>query len=535
MKLRQYQSDEKRGIYAAYANGAKTALLVSPTGSGKTVLIGSILREYAGSVRVIAHRQELVAQMSHTLARYGITHNIIAPDAVRNHCSLEYYDPWSRVEVAGVDTVIRRDLPPVDLWVIDEAHHVLRENKWGRAVASCGAGAFGLGVTATPCRMDKKGLGREAAGVFDAMVAGPTMRELIDAGYLSDYRLFGPPSDMQVKRKVYGGDYSRRVLRAAVVKSRIIGDVVGHYLRIAPGLLGITFAPDVETAGEIAGQFNGAGVPAAAISAETPIGERQRLIDEFKAGRLLQLVNVDIFGEGFDAPACRVVSFARPTESYAVYSQQFGRALRPAPGKPHAIIIDHVGNVTDRHGLPDYGKQWTLDGAAGSNGNGSGAPAVRVCIMCTGVYERYLGACPYCGHTHKPAGRGSIEQVDGDLIELDPGVLAGMREAIAAVDMPVDTYRLQLASRRAPAVAIRAHSKRHLKRQAAQAVLREAIAWWAAYRRAEGIPDAESYRRFYLTWGVDVMTAQTLRADEALRLAEKIIKVNTKIANNDFN
>jgi DNA or RNA helicases of superfamily II len=179
------------------------------------------------------------------------------------------------------------------------------------------------------------------------------------------------------------GDFNADQLRKAVHKSHITGDVVAHYLKLAPGKLGVTFAVDVEAATEIAGAFRAAGVPAEVVSAKTPDALRAQILRRFKAREILQLVNVDLFGEGFDLPAIEVVSFARPTESFALYCQQFGRALRlmlskeaaavhahltdeqrraaiAASEKPVAIIIDHVNNVL-RHGLPDARREWSLD------------------------------------------------------------------------------------------------------------------------------------------------------------------------------
>jgi superfamily II DNA or RNA helicase len=274
------------------------------------------------------------------------------------------------------------------LWVLDEGHHQQADNKWGTAAAMF-PNAKGLGVTATPLRGDGKGLGRHNDGLYDVMVDGPTPRELIDMGYLTDYRIIAPRSDLIIDDQGVGasGDWSRAQLKAAAKKSHIIGDVVGHYLKFARGKLGVTFATDVETATDIAERFNTAGVPAEVISAKTPDADRMAIMARFKRRELLQLVNVDILGEGVDVPAIEVVSMARPTQSFALFSQQFGRALRlmidgslypiwdtltseerrahiAASKKPRAIIIDHVGNVermAKQYGLPDYPPVWSLD------------------------------------------------------------------------------------------------------------------------------------------------------------------------------
>lgn len=536
--LRPYQAKAKQDIYNAWDQGFVNVLAVLPTGAGKTVLFSDIIHDHRGASCAIAHRQELVSQISLALARDKVRHRIIGPKSVVKLCvnlhmlevGASYYDPSSTCAVAGVDTLVRRGdelngwLESVTLCVQDEAHHVLESNKWGTAFKMF-PNAKGLGVTATPLRADGKGLGRHVDGLFDTMVEGPGMRDLIEMGFLTEYRVFAPPSDfVRPGAEAIGatGDFSHVKLKAAVKKSHIVGDVVTHYQRIAPGKLGVTFTDSVETATEIAAQFNAAGVPAAVVSAKTPDAERIAILRRFKNRELLQLVNVDLFGEGFDLPAIEVVSMARATESYALYVQQFGRALRLLDGKLFALIIDHVGNV-ERHGLPDARREWTLDRREKrGKSKASDAIPVRACPACTAVYERIYNACPFCGHVMTPAARSGPEQVDGDLIELDPAALAAMRGEIEKVDMHPEAYRHELAKKYTPLVGQLAGVKRHVATQEAQEALRGSIAWWAGYQRAQGRSDSESYRRFYFKFGTDVLSAQTLKASDAIELAGRV-------------
>lgn len=534
--LRPYQVEQKLAIYEAWRRGHKNVLDVLPTGAGKTVIFSDIIHDHAGASCVIAHRQELVLQISLALARDHVRHRIIGPKSIVKLCvanhveetGASYYDPNAPCAVAGVDTLVRRtNLAPwlrtVTLWVQDEAHHLLRKNKWGKVVEMFPAHARGLGVTATAARADGFGLGRHADGVFDTLIVGPGPRELIRLGYLADYRIFAPPSDLDLSdvNVTGGGDFNPVKLKRAVRRSRIVGDVVAHYKRIANGKLGVTFAESVETATDIARQFCEGGVPAEVVSANTSDTDRNSALRRFRRRELLQLINVDLFGEGFDVPSIEVVAMARPTQSLTVYLQQFGRALRPFEGKDFGIIIDHVGNV-ERHGLPDTPRAWTLDRREKRNNGALTTVPVRACPQCTAVYERILKACPFCGFIPIPAARNGPEFVDGDLSELSPEVLAIMRGEIAAVDMDKEEFRAELVAKHVPQIGQLAGVKRHVKNQAAQKRLRDSIALWAGYQRAAGRPDFASYRLFYFTFGVDVLTAQALGTDDAENLFERV-------------
>lgn len=538
--LRDYQQKLKSDVYAQWDSGKKNVLAVLPTGGGKTKTFSDIIHDHSGvATCAIAHRQELVSQISIALAREGVRHRIVGPKNVVkliNNLHMEefghsFYDPSSRCAVAGVDTLIRRKKElgswsrSVGLWVQDEAHHVLQSNKWGEA-CDMFPNAKGLGVTATPLRADGKGLGAHSDGVFHSLVEGPSMRELIMRGYLTDYRIFAPPSDLDlsdVKISASTGDYTLPGVAEAVKKSHVIGDVVEHYIKIAMGMLGITFAPNVAIAQEIADNFNARGIPAAVVSADTEASERNAILKKFRKRELLQLINVDLFGEGFDVPSVEVVSMARPTQSYGLYVQQFGRALRILEGKKFAIIIDHVGNVM-RHGLPDAMREWSLDAREkrGKSNGPSDAIPVRACHSCTMVYERIHAECPYCGHKPIMTIRSGPEFVDGSLSELDPEVLAHMRGEIEKINMSVEDYRLDLMRRRVPEIGQMAQVKRHVEKQQAQNVLRDTIALWAGYQRHFGRPDEESYRRFYFRYGIDVMSAQALGTKEAIKLNDMI-------------
>ena len=533
---RLYQAELESRIYSIWDAGARKVLLVLPTGGGKTVIFAKILAQHQGPAIANAHRQELVGQISVALATLRVPHRIIAPNAViRDVVQLQQqilgystHDPNAYKAVAGVDTLVRRkdnlgNWPDsVTLLVQDEDHHTLRNNKWG-TTAELFPNAKNLGVTATPRRTDGKGLGRHADGLVDTMVIGPSMRDLINDGYLTDYRIFAPPNNLDLSdvNTTGTGEFSHDKLVTAVRRSRIMGDVVSQYLKHTPGKLGLVFATDVKTATDICKQFNNTGVPSEMINAKTPDRIRAAILYRFKIREVLVLVNVDIFGEGFDLPALEVVSMARPTQSLSLYMQQFGRALRPMDGKTHALIIDHAGNVM-RHGLPDAPRTWSLEARDRRNGNDDGVIPVTVCPNCTGVYERIYKVCPYCGFRPVPADRAGPELVDGDLMELDAVTLAQMRGEIAAVDLGVEEYRAQLAAKHTPVIGQLAHVKKHAATQVAQDRLRAGIALWAGYWRDAGSPDFEIHRRFYFKFGIDIMSAQALREKNALALVERV-------------
>lgn len=564
--LRSYQRWLVDKVQEAWTR-VRVVLAVQATRTGKTVVFADILAEHTGVSCAIAHRQELIGQVSLALARCKVPHAIIAPEPVIKRIiqlqvketGSSYYSATARCSVAGVLTLISRkeELAPwmekVTLWVIDEGHHVVANNVWGTIVALF-TNARGLLVTATPCRADGKGLGRHADGVADEMVIGLQAREAIRDGWLLDYKIYCPNGDFIRPDDKYigsGGDFTKDAIKNAIRGSHIIGNVVTHYQRIAPGKIAIVYAPDVETAKAMAAEFNTAGVPAAIVSAKTPDLDRARILAKTRRRENLILLNVDLFGEGVDLPEVEVVIMARPTESLSLYAQQFNRAATlcldgPVPEnrearlaaiaaskKPHAIIIDHVGNVIRFRGPPDalHNQQWTLDARDRKSRD---APddviPLRNCLnpACMQVYERVSPSCPYCGHKPVPANRSGPEFVDGDLTELDPMVLAAMRGEVQKIDMDPLDYRAELQAKHCPAIGQNAHVKRHMARQDAQIILRESMALWAGHHRAAGRSDAESYRRFYYAFGIDALSAQALNTTEAFDLAGRINDKITK-------
>jgi len=535
--LRNYQISLKKQILASWQAGNKNVLAVLPTGAGKTVIFSSIIAETNAPSCAIAHRRELVGQISLALASNGVKHHIIAPDSVRREIiglhvrevGRSFYDSCAKCGVAGVDTIIRRGdqlslwLKAVKLWVIDEAHHITKKNKWGRAVTMF-PNARGLGVTATPMRTDGLGLGQMSDGVFNDLIVGTNMRHLINSGYLTDYRIYAPPSDLNLDsvKVTTSGEYSHKPLVSAVQHSHIVGDVVEHYKKIACGKLGVTFVTDVDTASQVASRFNSAGVPADMVCAKTSDMLRVEILRRFRNREIMQLVNVDLFGEGFDLPAIEVVSMARPTQSYGLFAQQFGRALRPMEGKTHAIIIDHAGNVM-RHGLPDSPRSWGLMSQSRKSDKTPQIP-VKTCIRCTSLYLRIYKCCPWCGYYDPPQSRTQPEHTDGSLIELNAETLKKLREKADAIFKDAEELKKRLLLKKCPQIGILTACKRHYDTQTAQIKLREAIALWGGYNKAEGKTDDEGHRLFFHIFGIDVLSAQSLSANQAVELMKKIEK-----------
>lgn len=558
-KLRPYQQELKNQIYNHWNDHQHSNVLaVLPTGAGKTVFFSSIIAEHAGATCAVAHRQELVSQISLALARNKVRHRIIGPTnvvkmIVRLHMEEvghSYYDPNSRHAVAGVDTLVRRAdkleswLPTVKLWVMDEAHHVLQENKWGKAV-NMFPNARGMGVTATPSRADGHGLGSHADGVFDKMFVGPSMRDLINMGYLTDYKLYAPPSsfrrDAIKKVSQTTGDFVASEVSKAVNESslvahdekQIVGDVVRTYQKLLNGMLTVVFAPDVATATELEKQYNDAGIPAKCVHGAMPDAERINAVRKFKNREYLVLTSVAIFDEGFDCPAIEAVQDVSATESFGRFVQRAGRMLRLKDGKDFGRYVDHVGNIERHAVLVDHPegtkielchREWTLDRREKSGGK-SEKSAVRACVVCSGTYERYLKKCPYCGEPiPEPAAtqRSNVEWVDGDLHELDPAVLAQLQGEVIGAREDVNQYRDKMIGHGLPPHAVKRNVKLHENRLDALVKLDLSLATWAGYRRAEGLSDSEIFRKFYLTYGVSWLEAQALKAADADKLRERI-------------
>lgn len=542
-KSRPYQKTLSSDIDNAWRAGFRNVMPVLPTGGGKTWVFTEKIAQHNGYSCAVAHRQELIGQISLALNKREIPHFAFVPKKIVTWiCALHmaehgrsFYTPNSRTAVAGVDTLLARKnqvadwCKKVSLWVIDEGHHVLKKNKWGRALSLFPDSAYGLLPTATPERADGYGLGKEFDGVVDALIIGPTGRELMSMGYLSDYTIYGPQTQLGLTNDDIGasGDYVRAKLIKKTKESKIVGDVVEHYLKLAPGKLGITFVPSVDIAADIAAAFRAAGVPAEAISAKTPDPIRFEANRRLANGDLKQLVNVDIFGEGYDCPAIEVVSFARATESYPLFSQQFGRGLRVMKGKDKAIFIDHVGNFIRhalRFGTPDTRDTWTLHRRDKKEREASNGIQFKTCTKCFGLYEAYYKYCPYCGFYMVPTDRSCPKFVDGDLTEFSPELLSQLRNEISRIDTPAGTVRDNMLKAHYSKTIALSVAKKHRLRSEAQAKLREMIALWAGWQRHLGNDDSISYRRFHFKFGVDVLTAQTLGRKEAEELTAKLKK-----------
>lgn len=555
-QLRPHQITLKNMVLTDWANGVRNVLAVLPTGAGKTVFFSDIINLESGATCAIAHRQELVSQISTALAKNGVYHRIIGPKKIVKLCvrlhmraiGKSFYDCNARHAVAGVDTLIRRDeqllrwLPTVTLWVMDEAHHVTVGNKWGKAVRMF-PNARGLGVTATPTRADGYGLGSHADGVFDSLRVGASMRELINLGYLTDYKLFAPKSDFSRDdiKVTASGDFSpaessKAVATSSLVahaeKGQVIGDAVRTYQKLLSGLLTIVFAPDVKTGYQLEREYSAAGIPAKCVHGEMGDDERINAIDNFSAHKLKVLINVALFDEGFDLPAIMAVQDVAATESFGRFAQRFGRMLRPMDGKTHGIYVDHVGNIARHAKVVHYAdravveishREWTLDRAE-RRVKKSETSEIRTCRACTGVFERYLKECPYCGMyiASVEADAKTVEVVDGDLYELDAETLAKMHNNIAIVNISPQIYRDHLTAQRLPQVAVMSNVKRFINRQSTLSELKNCMAVWGGNERARGLADDEIFRKFYLKFGVDWLTAQALETKDAIKLVEQL-------------
>jgi DNA repair protein RadD len=353
--LRPYQTDITTDFERHVERGDRSILLVAPTGAGKTVIAAAIIAGAARRVLVVAHRREIVNQTSAKLTARGVPHGIIQAgddDKLR---------PMAAVQIASIQTLHTRairssamEMPLADLLIIDEAHHACAMTY--RKVVEAYPDAIVLGLTATPCRGDGRGLG----GIFNTMIECPQVPDLIELDYLVKSRVYAPVDPDLRGVRTQAGDYIETQLADRMDRPKLVGDIVTHWHKYGERRRTIAFACSVGHSIHICDEFVKAGVRAEHLDGTTPKDERDAILARLGSGETEVVSNCLVLGEGFDCPDIGCIVLARPTKKMGLFRQMIGRGLRPAEGKRDVVILDHSGAVF-RHGLPEDRVEWTLD------------------------------------------------------------------------------------------------------------------------------------------------------------------------------
>lgn len=345
--LRKYQHNIKSLLLSTWRE-YHSVMIQMPTGTGKTHLLASIvsseLNGGSKGVWIVAHRRELVEQIEETVARYGISKED------------------GRVKVMSIQWLslhwedMKNEKP--SLIVIDEAHHALAETY--KELWLHYPKAKKLGMTATPCRLNRKGF----TDLFEVLITSDSIADFIRQGWLSpfDYVSIRPDSEDQrlvdsLSKRGADGDFQVKEMNSVLNRRPTIERLYESVRQYADGKKGIVYAVSISHARNIAAYYSEHGINAVAIDSKTPARQRKQFVEDFRKGNIQVLVNVDVFSEGFDCPDVEFVQMARPTLSLAKYLQQVGRGLRKTEGKESCMLIDNVG-LYRLFGLPTAERDW---------------------------------------------------------------------------------------------------------------------------------------------------------------------------------
>lgn len=415
MELREYQIDVKNGVRDRIRLGDKRIIVHAGTGAGKTVIAASIIQDAkakGSSVLFLANRRELIFQAVDTLEKSGVSCGVIMAG--------EEPDFSKDVQVASMQTYVRRmDLAESEFnqwWhkanivIVDECHSAISPSY--RKILDEYDGTVSIGLTATPCGSQGRGLGE----YYQSIVSAISVEELIKQDFLVPCRYFAPSKPDLEKIKMVAGDYDKKELGRRVTP--LIGDVFLNWARVAGGLQTIIFAVDVKHSISIKDEFEKHGISMVHVDAKTPKDIRKDALDDLKSGRIQVITNVGILTHGFDYPEAGCIILARPTKSLSLYLQMAGRGLRPAPGKSEVVILDHGGCI-EEHGLIEWDRAWSLDGKnrAWSKPSREKTEKVVKCRACHLVFEG-SNTCPECGTVVITFGK-KIPTIEAELEELD--------------------------------------------------------------------------------------------------------------------
>jgi superfamily II DNA or RNA helicase len=415
MKLRPYQNEAINNLFTSFQSNKKRTVLQSATGSGKTVIACEIIRRAVAknkTVLFVAHRKEIIEQTSRKLDEFGIAHGVI----MANHARVND-EP---VQVASIQTLTRRNKPKADLLIIDEAH-LSCSDSYKKLTLHDYHNAFVIGLTATPTRLDGKGLGE----IYQDIIQVVPMAKLIEEGHLVKPRVFAPFTPDMKGIKKSKGDYDASETAKLMDRKEITADIVKHWQQSALDRKTIVFASSVEHSKNIVAEFIESGISAKHLDANTPATERDQTLQAWRDGEFTILSNMGLFVEGLDVPAAACCVLARPTKSVTIYLQAVGRVMRPAENKTDCIILDCAG-LTYEHGFVDDVREWTLDGKIKKPKDD--VPAVHICESCFAAYSKALHPheCPECGFVTYIEPK-VIESADVEMVELTPSIIADIR------------------------------------------------------------------------------------------------------------
>jgi DNA repair protein RadD len=417
--LRDYQRDVIGRVAAAVAAGICRILIVAPTAAGKTVIAAHIAADATAQGKralLITHRREIIKQSAKKLHEVGLDAGIIAANFRAR--------PGECVQVASLATLHARavrsskmTLPPADLLIVDEAHH--SSAKTWRTLIDAYPDAVVIGLTATPCRADGRGLG----DIFEVLIECPQVAELQAAGWLAGTRVYAPSRPDLDGIHIRRGDYVERELAERTDTPQLVGDVITHWLRLADRRRTVVFAVSRGHAVHLRDEFGRAGVVASYIDGDTPVEDRDLILDQLAKGTVEVVVNVGCLTEGLDIPAVSCIVLARPTKSLGLFRQMVGRGLRITPGKTDLLVLDHAGAVFE-HGLIEEPVEWALSPSRRAQNTSQAARnasrrerKLTTCPECQAVRWQDQH-CHACGWHPKPKPE-AFEVIDGELGQVD--------------------------------------------------------------------------------------------------------------------
>lgn len=406
LALRPYQRESCDALYNYWENGGGNALIVLPTGAGKSLVIATIVRELmtanpAMRIGIVTHTKELIAQNFKELLKFWPQ----APAGIYS-AGIGRRDTHSRVLFCGIQSVWNKidRIGKFDLIIVDEAHLISRsaDTTYGKFLSDMRAANADLrvaGLTATPYRLDSGRLDRGSDKLFDQVVYDANVRDLIVQGYLSP--LVSRPAEKEfdlsgVRKR--GGDYIPGEQEVAINKDWIIREAVSDLIaKGADRRAWLVFTAGVDHAKNVRDEIRSRGITCEMVTGETPNGERDRIIRDYAQGNIRSLVNVNVLAIGFNVPHVDLIALMRKTLSPGLYIQQVGRAFRNAPAKKDALILDFAGNVRT-HGPVDM---VNVSGSSGAKGDGAVKEddvRAKECPGCKSLVALNTRTCPVCSH-----------------------------------------------------------------------------------------------------------------------------------------